>query len=229
MFYTKRTTVYKSYTRAVWKVRGLTLLLRIGTMWRCGDGLFFEVPPPLASDVLLTTLHTLLENGLQPVDHLDISYLGAPFSRLEMPRNRMGRDLDCMADVLMGFHRSTFSKPNKEFNSDLAPCNFWAFRTMKMELAPWQENNGLQKVFEKWVERCKKCIACQWGISKKRPSPHLYKVQTRSNKVSPRTFQTTLVQFYWSVFLDGFSMYLLHLWHLWHAGYITGRRNILPI
>jgi hypothetical protein len=23
----------------------------------------------------------------------------------------MGRDLDCMADVLMGFHRSTFSKP----------------------------------------------------------------------------------------------------------------------
>jgi hypothetical protein len=24
---------------------------------------------------------------------------------LEKPRNRMGRDLDCMADVLMGFHR----------------------------------------------------------------------------------------------------------------------------
>jgi hypothetical protein len=35
---------------------------------------------------------------------------------LEKPRNRMGRDLDCMADVLMGFHRSTFSKLNKEFN-----------------------------------------------------------------------------------------------------------------
>jgi hypothetical protein len=32
--------------------------------------------------------------------------LGAPFSWLEKPRNRMGRDLDCMADVLMGFHRS---------------------------------------------------------------------------------------------------------------------------
>jgi hypothetical protein len=26
------------------------------------------------------------------------------------------RDLDCMADVLMGFHWSTFSKPNTEFN-----------------------------------------------------------------------------------------------------------------
>jgi hypothetical protein len=29
--------------------------------------------------------------------------------------------------------------------------------------------------------------------SKKRPSPHLHKVPTRSNKVSPRTFQTALV------------------------------------
>jgi hypothetical protein len=48
--------------------------------------------------------------------------------------NRMGRDLDCMADVLMGFHRSTFTKPNTEFNSDLAPSGFWAFTTMKSEL-----------------------------------------------------------------------------------------------
>jgi hypothetical protein len=35
-------------------------------MWRCGDGLFFEVPP-LASDALLTTFHPLLENVLQTV------------------------------------------------------------------------------------------------------------------------------------------------------------------
>jgi hypothetical protein len=37
-------------------------------MWRCGDGLFFEVPP-LASDAILTTLHSLLENVLQTVCH----------------------------------------------------------------------------------------------------------------------------------------------------------------
>jgi hypothetical protein len=43
-------------------------------------------------------------------------------------------DLDCMADILMGFHRSTFSKPNTEFNSDLAPCDLWAFSTMEREL-----------------------------------------------------------------------------------------------
>jgi hypothetical protein len=27
--------------------------------------------------------------------------------------------------------------------------------------------NGLQHVFEKWVERCKKCIACQWRYFEK--------------------------------------------------------------
>jgi hypothetical protein len=52
------------YTRAVCKVRGPALLLRVGILCRCGDGLFFEVPP-LASDALLTTLHRLLENVLQ--------------------------------------------------------------------------------------------------------------------------------------------------------------------
>jgi hypothetical protein len=55
-----------TYTRAVWKVRGLVLLLRDGTLWRVSDGLFFEVPP-LASDTLLTTLHPFIENVLQTV------------------------------------------------------------------------------------------------------------------------------------------------------------------
>jgi hypothetical protein len=35
-------------------------------LWRCGDDLFFEVPP-LASDALLTTLHPLLKNMLLTV------------------------------------------------------------------------------------------------------------------------------------------------------------------
>jgi hypothetical protein len=51
---------------AVCKVRELTLLHRVGTSWRWGDGLFFEVPP-LASDVLLATLHPLLVNGVTVV------------------------------------------------------------------------------------------------------------------------------------------------------------------
>jgi hypothetical protein len=39
-----------------------------------------------------------------------------------------------MADVLMGFHRSTFSESNTELNSDLTPYELWAFPTMKREL-----------------------------------------------------------------------------------------------
>jgi hypothetical protein len=115
------------FTRAVCKVRELTLLPRFGTLWRCGDGLLLEVPP-LANDALLTTLNPLLQNVLQTVDRFEISCLGAPFSWLERPRNRMGRDLDCMADVLMGFHRSTFSKRNTEFNSYLAPMRLGVIR-----------------------------------------------------------------------------------------------------
>jgi hypothetical protein len=58
-------------------------------LWRCGDGLFFEVPP-LASDTLLTTLHPLLENVLQTVDDFEISGLGAPFLWLEKPEISWG-------------------------------------------------------------------------------------------------------------------------------------------
>jgi hypothetical protein len=73
----------------VCKVRGLMLLLQLRTLWRCGDGLLFEVPA-FESDALLTMLHPLIENVLQTVDHFEISCLGAPFSWLEKPRNRMG-------------------------------------------------------------------------------------------------------------------------------------------
>jgi hypothetical protein len=70
----------------------------------------------LASDAILTKLHPLLENGMQTIDHFKISCLGAPFSLLEKSRNHMGQHLDSMVDVLIGFHDSTFSKPNTEFN-----------------------------------------------------------------------------------------------------------------
>jgi hypothetical protein len=50
----------------------------------------------------------------------------------------MGGDLDCMEEVLMGIVKTTCS-------------------TILLKLPA----NGLQHVYEKWVERCKKCIACQ--------------------------------------------------------------------
>jgi hypothetical protein len=99
----------------------------------CGDRLFFEVSL-LESNALLTMLHSLLENVLHTVDYFKISCLRAPFSWLEKPRNRMGQDLNCVVYVLTGLYRSISSKLNTEFNSDLAPCDFWLFSTMKSEL-----------------------------------------------------------------------------------------------
>jgi hypothetical protein len=71
-------------------------------------------------------------------------------SWLENPRNRMGRDLDCMTDVLMGFHRSSFSKPNTEFNSDLAPWDFWAFPTTKKDLWGKEFRSGQRSAARFW-------------------------------------------------------------------------------
>jgi hypothetical protein len=82
---------------------------------------------PWLSNALFAILHPLLENVLQTTDHFKISYLRVPVSRVEKPRNCMGQDMDSMADVLMGFHRSTFSKLNIEFNSDLTPLQFLGF------------------------------------------------------------------------------------------------------
>jgi hypothetical protein len=167
------------YTRAVWKVRGLTLLFRVGTLWRCGDGLFFEVPP-LASEALLTTLHPLLENVLQTVCRKlqDDSGaggfdLGATFSWLEKPRNRMGRDLDCRTDVLMGIHRFRRAHPLHTFelrNAD-APLRL-----------PRHPKRGSFKTTVttfsvSWWSVIRNASLAKGGTSKKRPSPHLHKVR----------------------------------------------------
>jgi hypothetical protein len=66
------------------------------------------------------------------------------------------------------------------------------------------EKGALRQEISKWSTVCSTFSRSGWsvvrsaslakgGTSKKRPSPHLHKVPTRSNKVSPRTFQTALV------------------------------------
>jgi hypothetical protein len=45
---------------------------------------------PWQAKHFFTMLHPLLKNGLQTIDHFEISCLGAPFSWLEKPRNCMG-------------------------------------------------------------------------------------------------------------------------------------------
>jgi hypothetical protein len=167
------------HTRAIWKFHVLTFLLRVGTLWRCGDGLFFEVPP-LTSDALLTTLHPLLENMLKTVcrklqeDSGTGGFdLGAPISWLEKPRNRMGRDLDRMTDVVMGFHRSRWAHPLPLLNR--------ATLTLRLVRHP---NKGSFKTAVTPFSRSgwsvvRSASLDKGGTSKKRPSPHLQEVPTR--------------------------------------------------
>jgi hypothetical protein len=132
---------------------------------------------------------------LQTADYFEIFCLEDPFSWLEEPRNSMGRDLNCMADVLMGIHRSTFSKPNTESNFDI-PTQFLGFSNHEKG-APRQE-------ISKWLTVCSTYSRSGWNVvrsvsltkrstAKKRPSSHLHKVPTRRNKVSTQTLQTALV------------------------------------
>jgi hypothetical protein len=109
------------HTRTVCKVRGLTLLLPVGTLSRCGDGLFSKVPP-LASDALLTTLHPLLENVLQTVDRLEISCIGVPFPWLEKPRNSMRRDLNWI--LCSVWKHSSYCKCFAFFTIFSSECHF---------------------------------------------------------------------------------------------------------
>jgi hypothetical protein len=78
--------MYEGHLKTSWT----HLITLVGTLWRCGDGLFFEVPP-LASNVLLTMLNPLLKNMLQTIDHLKISCTGAPFHGWKSPEITWGK------------------------------------------------------------------------------------------------------------------------------------------
>jgi hypothetical protein len=69
------------------------------------------------------------------------------------------------------------------------------------------EKGAPRQEISKWLTVCSTFSRTGWsfvrstsfakgGTSNKRPSPHLHKVPTRGNKVSPRTFQTVLI-FQW--------------------------------
>jgi len=76
--------------RVICKVCRLTLLLQVRTLWRCGDDLFFEVPP-LTNDTLLTTLHPLLENVCRPLITSKVLASELPLHGLKSPEIAWGR------------------------------------------------------------------------------------------------------------------------------------------
>jgi hypothetical protein len=181
---------YKAFEdkRTISKVRGLTLLLRVGNLWRCGDGLFFEVSL-FASNALLTMLHQLLEKVLQTVDHFYISCLAAPFSWSEEPRNRMGARSGLYGWCSNGVPPISVSASIATFQSRNADAPLKLIRhpkkgSFKTTVIPFSRS-GWSVV--------RSTPLSKGGTSKKVWSPHLHKVPTRSNKVSPRTSQTALV------------------------------------
>jgi hypothetical protein len=97
------------------------------------------------------------------------------------------------------------------YSPDLAPCHFWAFSAMKRELwgkkfevikrsklpvplSSWSLWQTVHTMFLRsgWSVVRSSSLA-KGGTLKERPSLHLHKVSTQSNKVRPRTFQTALV------------------------------------
>jgi hypothetical protein len=133
--------------------------------WQC----LFQVPP-LASDTLRTTLYPLLVNLLQ---------------RSEL-------------NSVFGLEKVDLWNPirTSAIQSRSRPMRFLGFSNHEKG-APRQE-------ISKWSTVCSTFSGSGWSVvrsaplakgstSKKRLSPHLHKVPTRSNKVSPRNFQTALV------------------------------------
>jgi hypothetical protein len=82
-------------------------------------------------------------------------------------------------------------------------------RPMRFLVFSYHEKGAPRQEISKWSTVCSTSSRSGWSVvgsasfakgctSIKRPSPHLHKVSTRSNKVSPRTFQTYLV--FWTNF-----------------------------
>jgi hypothetical protein len=93
---------------------------------------------PWANDALLTTLHPILKNVLQTVNHFEISCLGAPFSWLEKPRNRTGARSEL--NSVFGLEKVDWWNPIRTFaiQSRSHPTQFLGFSNHEKG-APRQE------------------------------------------------------------------------------------------
>jgi hypothetical protein len=182
---------------AVWKVRELILLLWVGTLWKCGDILFFQ--------------STSLGKRCN-------SYNATPTSRKRAAdrwslRNFLSRSSLIIVGKAQKSHGARY-----ELNSvfDLEKLDWWnpnrtsviqsKSRSLRFLGFSDQEKVAPRLEISKWSTVCsifsrsgwsviRSALLAKWYTSKKRPSPHLHKVPTRSNKASSRTFQTALV--YW--------------------------------
>jgi len=165
-----------SYMRDIWKVSALTLLLQVGTLCRCHDGLFFKVPA-LASDPLPTTLPST--SWKHTAERWSLQYL--PWSSLFMVGKaqklhgvRSGMYGGCSNGVpLIHFFQA---KHQNQFKSQ--PMQFLGFFN--------REKGAMRQEILKLSTVCSMFSRSGWnilrsalldkgGTSKKRPSVHLHK------------------------------------------------------
>jgi hypothetical protein len=165
-------------------------IIRVGTLWRCSDGLFRSTP--LANCALLTALHALLENVLQIV----CRKLQDSGTRGFLPRSSLfmvGKAQKSHGPRLYG--RCSNGVPPMSVSATIA-----TFQSRNAD-APRRLLRHLKKgpfkttvtLFSRsgWSVVRSESLA-KGGNSKERPSPHLHKVPTRSNKVSKRPSYDTL-------------------------------------
>jgi hypothetical protein len=83
--------------------------------------------------------------------------------------------------------------------------------TMPVPLPSWSLRQTVCRTFSRsgWSVVRSASLA-KGGTSKKRPPRHLYKVPTRSNKVSPRTFQKALKE--WTLRKEGVNLWTGCIW-----------------
>jgi hypothetical protein len=181
-------------TRAVCKVRGLTLLLRVGTLWRCGDGLFFG---SISLDKRCTSYNVPPTSRKRAADRWSLRNFLPRSSVFIVGKAQKSRGSRSELDSVFGLEKVDRWNPMRTstIQSRSRLMRFLGFSNREKG-APRQE-------ISKWSTACSTFSRSGWsvvrsaslakgGTSKTRPSLNLNKVPTRSKKVSPRTFQTAL-------------------------------------
>jgi hypothetical protein len=136
-----------------------------------------------------------------------------------LPKHRLTSDIYSHTHIHTHTHTYTHTHTRSELNSVfcLEKVDRWNFirtsaiqsrsRPMRFLGSSNHEKRAPRQEISKWSTVCRMFSRSGWsvvrstslakgGTSKKRPSPHLHKVPTRSSEVSPRTFQMALVRTY---------------------------------
>jgi hypothetical protein len=127
----------------------------VGTLWRCGDGLVSQVPP-LGSDALHTTLHPLLENVLQTVDHFEISCLGGSLFMVGKAQKSHEARSGLYGGCSNGVPPVHFFQAEHRIQFRSRPMRFLVFSN--------HENGAQRQEISKWSTVCSTFLRSGWSV-----------------------------------------------------------------